>query len=113
MTSNTLIFILAQAPGAFSPLFLVGMVLVMYFFMLRPQMKKQKEAKAFSASTAVSDKIVTIGGVHGKIVKINADGTYQIECERNSVLTIEASAISMEMTRAMQKRLNPTEATKA
>ena len=106
--TNTLLFILAQAPGALNPLFLVGMVVVMYFFMLRPQMKKQKEAKAFSASTAVGDKIVTIGGVHGKIMKINDDTSILLEGERNTSFTIEASAISMEMTKALQKRMNPT-----
>jgi preprotein translocase subunit YajC len=105
--TNTILFILAQAPGALNPLFLVGMVLVMYFFMLRPQMKKQKEAKAFAASTAVGDKIVTIGGVHGKISKINTDGSMLLEGERNTYFTIEASAISMEMTKALQKRNAP------
>ncbi len=104
--TSTLIFILAQAPGAFSPVFLIGMVLVMYFFMLRPQMKKQKEAKAFATQTAVGDKIVTIGGMHGKISKINTDGSMIIEGDRNCTFTIEASAISMDMTKALQKRLD-------
>lgn len=43
---------------------------VMYFFMLRPQMKKQKELKKFRENLAVGDKVVTIGGVHGKILAI-------------------------------------------
>lgn len=112
MTTH-LIFILGIVQG-FEPLFLIGMFLVMYFFMLRPQLKKQKEAKAFTASTVVGDKVVTIGGLHGKIVKINADGSMQLEGDRNTYFTIEPSAISMEMTKVLQKRMNPpAPATKA
>ena len=47
------------------------MIVVMYFFMIRPQMKKQKELKKFRENLAVGDKVVTIGGIHGKILAID------------------------------------------
>jgi preprotein translocase subunit YajC len=90
--------------GGFEPLFLLGFVAILYFFMLRPQSKKQKEQKKFGEDINVGDKIITIGGIHGKISKKNADGTYSLEGERNSFMTIEASAISMEMTMAYRKK---------
>lgn len=53
---------------------LIMMVLLfggMYFLMIRPQKKKEKEIKAMRDSLAVGDEVITIGGIHGKIVKIN------------------------------------------
>ena len=46
---------------------LVLILVVFYFFMIRPQMKKQKELKKFREGLTVGDKVVTIGGIHGKI----------------------------------------------
>lgn len=94
-------------PGGLEPLFMLGFIAILYFFMLRPQSKKQKEQKAFSKNIEVGQKVVTIGGIHGKISKINDDGSIALECDRNSFMTIEASAISMDMTVAMQKRNAP------
>jgi preprotein translocase subunit YajC len=90
--------------GAVQPLFLLGFVAILYFFMLRPQSKKQKEQKQFGENIAIGDRIVTIGGIHGKISKKNEDGTYSVEGDRNSYYTIEASAISMDMTLAYRKK---------
>lgn len=66
---------------------------VFYFFMIRPQMKKQKELKKFRENLAPGDKIVTIGGIHGKILEVNEDNLL-ISCEGSSKLRIEKSAIS-------------------
>ena len=91
-----------------SMLFMVGMIGVMYFFMIRPQMKKAKEQKEFSNSTNVGDTIITIAGIHGKIIKSNDDGTITVEIDRNTIVKMERSAISMEMTAALRKK-NSTE----
>jgi preprotein translocase subunit YajC len=79
---NTLIILLqgaAPAAGA-SPLggggmwiFLILMFAVMYFFMIRPQNKKQKEINNFRKSLQVNQKVVTAGGIHGIIKEINDD----------------------------------------
>jgi preprotein translocase subunit YajC len=84
--------------------FMVGMLAVMYFFMIRPQMKKAKEQKEFSNSTNVGDQIITIAGIYGKIIRVNEDGTLMVEVDRNTVLKMDRSAISMEMTMALRKK---------
>jgi preprotein translocase subunit YajC len=87
-----------------SMVFMLGMLAVMYFFMIRPQVKKAKEQKEFSNTTDVGEMIVSIAGIHGKIVKSNDDGTITVEVDRNTLLKMEKSAISMEMTMALRKK---------
>ena len=69
--------------------------LVFYFFMIRPQMKKQKEAKKFKESLVNGTKIVTIGGIHGKILEVK-DETVIIETEGGNKLKLEKAAIAKE-----------------
>lgn len=71
---------------------LVLIVVVFYFFMIRPQMKKQKELKKFRESLKAGDKVVTIGGIHGKILEIN-DTTVLVNSE-GSKIRLDKSAIS-------------------
>jgi preprotein translocase subunit YajC len=68
------------------------MVLVFYFFMIRPQMKKQKELKNFRENLKAGDKVVTIGGIHGKILEV-ADTTVLIQAE-GTKLRFDKSAIA-------------------
>ena len=79
----------------FIPLLLI--VVVVYFFMIRPQMKKAKDQKKFREALKKGDKIVTIGGIHGKIVEA-ADTTFIIEVEGGNKLKIEKNAVSMDTT---------------
>lgn len=104
----------APAPGgspSFSIFLMVGMFIVMYFFMIRPQSKRAKEQKKFSESINVGEHIVTTAGIHARINRINEDGTVQIETGRNSYMTVERSAISMELTTAHRKKAAATTAT--
>jgi preprotein translocase subunit YajC len=71
---------------------LVLILVVFYFFMIRPQMKKQKELKKFRENLKAGDKVVTIGGVHGKILEIN-DTTILVNSE-GSKIRFDKSAIS-------------------
>ncbi|MEN9346585.1 MAG: preprotein translocase subunit YajC [Flavobacteriales bacterium] len=65
------LFLQAQGGGGFSLLIMMGgMFIIMYFFMIRPQMKKMKEAKKFQAGIQVGDKVMTLGGIHGKVVEV-------------------------------------------
>jgi preprotein translocase subunit YajC len=74
-------------------LIMLGMILlVFYFFMIRPQMKKQKELKKFRESLKTGDKVVTIGGVHGKILEVS-DSTVLVNSE-GSKIRFEKSAIA-------------------
>jgi preprotein translocase subunit YajC len=86
-----------------SLLFFAGMIVVMWLFMIRPQTKKAKLQKQFGEGLREGDKIVTIAGIHGKIKKINADNTLQLEVSPGTFFTIERSAVSMEYTQAQQK----------
>jgi len=47
------------------------MFIIFYLFMIRPQLKKQKEANQFRSSIGVGDAVVTIGGLHGKVISVN------------------------------------------
>jgi preprotein translocase subunit YajC len=82
--------------GMMQLLLLGGMILVFYFFMIRPQAQKAKKAKYFQEKLQKGDKIVTIAGIHGSVSKVNEDGTIQMEVSPGSYLKIEKSAISME-----------------
>ena len=95
----------AQPGGGLTPLFLmVGMFVVMYFFMIRPQAKKAKDQKKFADSMNSGEQIVTTAGIHARINRANEDGTLQIEISRGTFMTIERSAVSMELTAAARKK---------
>jgi preprotein translocase subunit YajC len=95
----------AQPGGGMMPIFLmVGMFVVMYFFMIRPQAKRAKEQKKFADSMNTGEQVVTTAGIHGRINRANDDGTLQIEISRGTFMTIERSAVSMEMTVAYRKK---------
>jgi preprotein translocase subunit YajC len=109
MTLETII-LMAGEGGKPNPMmnvvFMIGMVGVMYFFMIRPQMKRAKEQKEFANSNNIGDTIITIGGIYGKIVKTNEDGTISVEVDRNTILKMDRSAISMDLTSAYRKKQN-------
>ena len=88
--------ILLQAAGTgMSSLIMFGMIFaVMYFFMIRPQIKKQKKEREYRSALQKGDKVITIGGVHGKITDIKED-TFIIEVHTGTTLKIEKSAVSM------------------
>jgi preprotein translocase subunit YajC len=71
-----------------------GMFIIMYFFMIRPQMKKAKEAKKFQDSIAIGDKIVTVGGIHGKVIEVD-DTTVVIGLDQGR-MRIEKAALSAD-----------------
>lgn len=76
-----------------------AMILVLYFFMLRPQINKQKKEKAFQAEIKKGAKVITTSGIHGKIVEVNAtDNTVTIETGAGKI-KFERSAISMELSK--------------
>jgi preprotein translocase subunit YajC len=111
MQSNSAVLLLqaggpAAGPlgGGFGPIFLGLMFVVMYFFMIRPQSKRAKEQKKFADNMTSGEHIVTTAGIHGDITNVNADGTLKLEVSRNTFLTIDRSAVSMDMTMAARKK---------
>lgn len=98
---------LLQAPpqggGTFQLVMLGGIIVVFWFFMIRPQAKKAKEQKKFIDGMQKGDKVVTIAGIHGTISKVNEDNTIQLEVSPGSYLKIERSSISLEWSQAINK----------
>lgn len=92
-----LLDILLQAGGGlnqFIPILLV--LVVMYMFFIRPQMKKQKEERLFRDEITKGMRVVTGSGIHGKVLEVK-DNIVIIESE-NSRLKMEISAVSKEMS---------------
>lgn len=87
----------------FMPMLMI--IAVAYFFMIRPQMKRQKQEKNFVSNMSKGDKIVTKSGMYGKIVELNdADNSCVIETMAGKI-KFDRSAISMEMSKTLN---NPT-----
>ncbi|MCC7302056.1 MAG: preprotein translocase subunit YajC [Bacteroidia bacterium] len=86
--------------GMQSLIFLLLIFAVFYFFMIRPQMRKQKDAQKYRDGIQKGDKIVTIGGAHGTIVEV-ADTTILVEVDSGVKIRYEKSAVSPEATKAL------------
>jgi preprotein translocase subunit YajC len=99
---SILLFAQQQATGGksggsgYSMLIFLGlMIVVFYFFMIRPQQKKQKQVQQFRENLKKGDKIVTIGGIHGKITDVQ-DTTFTIEIGDGIKVTIEKAAVAVD-----------------
>lgn len=75
---------------------IVGILILLaigYFFMLRPQMKRQKEQRNLVSSLSVGDEVITIGGIVGKITKVE-DHFFSLEIAAGTTVKIQRSAVS-------------------
>ncbi len=104
---NTLFLLLQAAAkpsgsawGQLLPLFLI--LLVFYFFFIMPQTKKNKAQKKFREALQKGDKVVTIGGIHGKVAEVK-EKTVVLEITQNVKITIEKSALSVDAESVGQK----------
>ena len=88
--------------GMQSLLMILLIFVVFYFFMIRPQTKKAKAERTFREAIKKGDKVVTIGGLHGKVVEIE-ERTILIEVDGNIKLRFEKSSISAEATKSVQE----------
>lgn len=85
--------------GQFVPLLLI--FAVAYFFMIRPQMKRQKDEKSFAQALKRGDKIITKSGIYGKVVDLNdKDFSCIIETMAGKI-KFDRSAISMELSKKL------------
>lgn len=82
--------------------FIILMFLVVYLFMIRPSMQKAKKEKRFAESLKKGDKVITIGGLHGKILELNDDGTVILESGAGK-MKFDRSALSMDKTERLNK----------
>jgi len=94
----------AEGGGAMNLLMIAMFIGVFYFFFIRPQMKKTKEERKYREGLKKGDKIITAGGIHGKIVQVN-DTTFLVEVDNNVKLKFEKSSITLngESTLAEKK----------
>jgi len=102
---NNLVILMAganQSPIAqIVPLVLI--VVVFYFFMIRPQMKKAKDTKKYIEALKAGDKILTIGGIYGTIQKMNDDGTIIMAVEDGTKMKISKNAVSQDATSTLNQ----------
>ncbi|MFN6092319.1 MAG: preprotein translocase subunit YajC [Bacteroidota bacterium] len=99
---NTLFITLQAAGGGSAMQQIIPIALIMivfYFFMIRPQTKKQKLEREFKDSLKEGERVVTIGGVHGKITSVK-EKTFIIEISKDVRVEVEKTAISAEVTKS-------------
>ncbi len=78
--------------GAANMIFLVGILAVFYFFMIRPQQKRAKEDRLFREGLQKGDKVMTIGGIHGKVVSID-EGAALVQIDEGVKIRISKTAL--------------------
>lgn len=94
---------MAPNGGMFSLIWLIGMIAIFYFMLIRPQKKQEKQQKKMLAALQVGDKVVTIGGICGKITKLKDEHVY-IETgfvgnpNERSIIKMERAAIKTVLT---------------
>ena len=95
MNPMTVLFLQAEggaSGGSMMWILLIAMFAIMYFFMIRPQNKKQKEIANFRKSLEVNQKVVTAGGVYGTVKEIN-DNDVVIEIAKNVSVKVDKNSI--------------------
>lgn len=85
----------------FMPLLII--IVIFYFFMIRPQVKRQKELRVFRDSLGKGDKVVTTGGIYGKIVEVK-DNIVVMQIDDNVNIRVDKAAIIKDMSDAPQQR---------
>jgi preprotein translocase subunit YajC len=99
------ILLQAQAQGSnYSFYIMMGlMILIFYFFMIRPQQKKAKDQKRFTEEIQKGDYVVTVGGAHGRVAELEGD-TFILEVEKGGRIRFNKSAIAMDSTKTAYKK---------
>jgi len=90
--------------GGLSIIFLIGMFVIMYFFLIRPQVKRQKEHKSMVESLKKGDEIQTMGGMMGKILELG-DNFMKVEVADNVVVTVRKASVEAVMPKGSLKEL--------
>jgi preprotein translocase subunit YajC len=83
---------------------IVMMFVVLYFLMIRPQMKRQKEQKTMMEALAKNDEVITVGGVLGKIVKVT-DAYVTLEVSNGTEIIVQKSAVTLLLPKGTIKGL--------
>jgi preprotein translocase subunit YajC len=101
-----LLLLQAGAPGAgngaYMWIMLIAMFAIMYFFMIRPQNKRQKQINDFRKTLQVNQKVITAGGIHGTIKEIS-DDTVVLEIASGVKITIDKASIFADSAMSQQR----------
>jgi preprotein translocase subunit YajC len=109
MANFVYLFFMAQPAGSsggsnplvtFLPLILV--FVVFYFFMIRPQMKKQKDMNNYRNSLKKGDKVITTGGIYGRVIEVK-DNSVMMDVGGDVKLKVDKSALMKDPTDTEQK----------
>jgi preprotein translocase subunit YajC len=107
MTDLLSIILMAPPKEGQSPIVsllpLLAIIVVFYFFMIRPQVRRQKEIKNFRESLKKGDKIITTGGIYGKINNIS-DNVITVDIGNNIIIKVDKSAVLRDSTDMQQQK---------
>jgi len=95
---NTLTILLAAESQGNPLIFFVLVFGVFWFFMIRPQVKKQKQERKFREELKKGDKVVSTGGIYGKVVEIS-DKFVKVDVANGTLLKIDKSCISADLSK--------------
>ena len=102
--------LLESAPGAMNGMtiiMIVALIAIFYFFIIRPQSKKQKEIRKFRDSLKKGDRVVTAGGIYGKIREIEDEkNTIILEIAENVKIRIDKGSIYQSVQDASESQAN-------
>lgn len=102
------------AAGGLHPLFwpfMLAGIAIMYFFIIRPSAKEQKEQKSFASNLKKGSKIITIGGIHGTVASLEEDKITLLVAPK-TIITVQRSAISLEQTKSVYGSSNAASSSK-
>lgn len=102
---NMIMLQAAQGGGLSGILMIVAMIVIFYFFMIRPQSKKQKEIKKAREAMTKGDKVVTAGGIHGRIKEIS-DTTIMLEVAPNVTIRVDKGSVFPTVEQAADAQKN-------
>ena len=104
MTSIVLAAQAAQGSGMSMIIMMVAIFAIMWFFMIRPQQKKQKEIQKFQNELTEGTEVVTGGGIHGTVKSVDlAKNTVEVKIARDVVVTVEKTSVYKDMASTIQK----------
>lgn len=101
MITNSILLQQSPANDLSGIIMIVALIAIFYFFMIRPQQKRQKEIRKFRENLKVGDKVITAGGIYGKIRNVN-DTTFQIEIAEGVKIIIDKGSVYPSAAEAAQ-----------
>lgn len=98
MTTGTILLQATSGSGLMGFLPMILIIVVFYFFMIRPQMKKSKDHKKYIEALKVNDKVVTTAGIHGRIVELG-DTSILLDVGSGVKIRFDKSSVSLDASK--------------